>query len=167
MTILSFLFALALIGLGVWIALRPRKNDGSHNATFGNIAEGTHDAAVTRKTDAAITTRYLLYKVGSDAAHIAVGGASDIPIGTIEDEKSAAELTVAVNLLGKGGTKIMVASEAIDAGERVFAAGSGKVQDLPGSTGTYYQVGIALTAASADGDKIEVLDCVPIAVAVA
>jgi len=130
---------------------------------IANIAEGIHgDGKVTKLTDAAITTRYLLYKPGSDANHAAVSGASEIPLGTIADEASAAEEAVAVNVLGSTpGTLLMVASEAITQGEHVFTAASGKVQDLPAGAGTYYELGIALTASGADGDLIEVAHCVP------
>lgn len=132
---------------------------------------GTHDGAVNRLPDAAITTRNLLYKVGSDADHVAVCGASNIPIGTIDDEVSSAEVSagnqfLSVKLLGKGGTKRMVASEAISAGAKVYTAASGKVSLLSASAGTYYEVGTALTAAAADGDVIEVADSSPIKVVV-
>lgn len=121
-----------------------------------NIAEGVHVDSISRLTDAAITTRYLLYKKGTDADHIAVSGASDQPIGTVPDEADAAELWVEVALLGKGPTKKMVASEAIGAGVLVYAAASGKIA----TTGTQC-VGVSLIAASADADILEVLDIAP------
>ena len=118
-----------------------------------NIAEGRHAESVTKLTDAAITTRHLLYKVGSDVDHIAVAGATDTPLGVVADEATAAEEYVSVDLLGKGCTKRMVASEAVSAGARVFAAASGKI-----ATSGSVLVGIALTAATTDGDIIEVED---------
>lgn len=122
---------------------------------FANIAEGTHADSLTKLTDAAITTRHLLYKVGSDANHIAVSGATDIPLGTVADEATAAEEYVAVDLLGKGPTKRMVASEAMaTTGVNVFAAASGKIA-LTGSV----KVGVLLQTAGADGDVVEVADC--------
>ncbi|MEW6306186.1 MAG: capsid cement protein [Verrucomicrobiota bacterium] len=131
-------------------------------AHFANVAEGTHEGAFTSKTDAAIATRYLLAKDGSDDSHVAVCGASDIPLGVMTDEAEAAEDLIAVEVLGVSKrTLLMVASEAIDRGEHVYTAASGKVQDLPAGAGTYYEVGVALTAASADGDLIEVAHCVP------
>jgi hypothetical protein len=133
-----------------WRRLKPFK------ASFANIAEGVHESAITRKTDAAITARHLLYKKGTDADHIAVGGASDLPIGTVADEAKAAEESVAVQLLGHGPTKRMVASEAISAGVNVYAAASGKIA----TSGTVF-VGVSLDAAGADGDVIEVLDSSP------
>lgn len=130
---------------------------------IANIAEGTHgDGRISKLTDAAITTRYLLYKPGSDDNHIAACGASEIPLGTVADEATAAEQLVAVNVLGSsGGTLLMVASEAITVGEHVYTAASGKIQDVPAGAGTYYEVGIALTAAGANNDLIEVAHCVP------
>lgn len=131
-----------------------------------NIAEGTHAGTISRKADAA-ASEYTLVKVGSDAAHVAASAANEIPIGVLRSIPTAAEDEVTVELLGKGGsTVLMIASEAIDAGERVFAAAAGKVQDLPAGAGTYYQVGVALTAATTDGDLIEVDPCVAVATVV-
>jgi hypothetical protein len=122
---------------------------------FANIAEGTHTDNETKLTDAAITTRHLLYKIGSDANHIAVAGADDLVIGTVDDEASAAEEYVAVQLLGKGPTKRMVASEAMaTTGVDVFQAASGKIA-LSGTR----KVGVLKQTASADGDVVEVQDC--------
>lgn len=132
------------------------------------FGDGTHTDSVTRKTDAAIATRNLLFAVGSDGAHIAACGVAGIPVGTVDDEAAAAEENVAVLLLGKGSTKLMVASEAITAGEAVYTAANGKIQDLPTTTtAACYHVGYALTAAAADGDIIEVQDCAPIKTSVA
>jgi hypothetical protein len=114
---------------------------------------GTHEKAIGRYTDAAIPTRYLLVKKGSDADHIALCGAGDVPLGTVDDEASAAEKRVHVNLLGKGPSKKMVASGAIGAGVRVYAAAGGKIA----AAGTV-EVGISLTAAAADNDILEVND---------
>ena len=127
------------------------------NITLSNIAEGTHEDGITRLTDAAITTRHLLYKLGSDANHIAVCGASNVPLGTVADEAAAAEEYIAVSLLGATSkTRLMVASEALTVGELVFTAASGKISNLSASAGTYYQVGVTVTAAAADGDLVEV-----------
>lgn len=121
-----------------------------------NIAEGRHAASITKLTDAAITTRHLLYTVGSDADHIDVCGASDVAIGVVADEATAAEERVSVDLLGKGSTKRMVASAAIAAGAIVYSAAGGKIAD----SGTNV-VGVALTTVTTDGDIVEVMDTVP------
>ena len=57
------------------------------NAEF-NI--GVHEGAITKKVDAAIATRHLLAKFGSDADHVNKCGASDIPLGPMNDEAEAA-----------------------------------------------------------------------------
>jgi hypothetical protein len=129
---------------------------------LANIAEGTHEGSITRLTDAAVATRYLLATVGSDAAHAAICAANGIPIGVFTDEAAAAEANIAIELLGVSKrTLLVVASEAITAGEHVYTAADGKVQDLPTVAGTYYEVGVALTAASGDGVLLEVAHCVP------
>lgn len=135
---------------------------------FANIAEGRHlDGRITKLADAAIASRWLLVKFGTDADHVDLCGATDVPIGVCTDEPEAAEDATAVDLLGAApGTTLMVASEAITAGELVFTAASGKVQDLPAGAGTYYQVGRALNAAGADGDLVEVAPCFPLATVV-
>lgn len=163
-TLLILLAAIALAAV-VFLFLRGFRKP---LLPMANIAEGTHDGSVTRLTDAAIATRHLLFAVGSDGNHIAACGVAGIPVGTVNDEADAAEEQVGVLLLGKGPTKLMVASEAITAGEAVYTAANGKVQDLPVvTTAACYHVGYALTAAAADGDLIEVQDCAPIKTSVA
>ncbi len=129
---------------------------------------GTHDGAKTVKLDGTVTVRHLLYKLGTDDNHVAVCAATaDAPLGTIADE-GVAEDEVALLILGKGPTKRFVASEAIAVGDALFTTTTGKVQNFPGAgAATYWQVGIALTAAAADGDVVEASDCVPVKLVVA
>lgn len=124
-----------------------------------DAAVETHECSVTRTNDAAITTRHLLWKQGSTDNGIALCGATDLPLGTVDNEETATGVRQSVRLLGKGPTKKMVANAAITAGARVFTAASGKVSPTHGAT--LFQVGVALTAAAADGDIIEVADCPP------
>jgi hypothetical protein len=133
----------------------------SRKGLAANIAEGTHDASVNKTTDAAMSTRHLLAKVGTDIDHIDICAAANRPLGTVPDEPASGDLA-AVHLLGKGPTKKMVASGAITAGATVFTDAGGKVQAEPAAAGTFYQVGRALNAASADGDIVEVQDCSPV-----
>lgn len=126
-----------------------------------DAAVETHECSITRTNDAAVTARHLLWKQGSTDAGVALCGASDVPLGTIDNVESSTGLRQSVLLLGHGPTKKMVASEAITAGELVYTAASGKVQDQP-SGATVHLVGVALTAAGADGDIIEVATCVPV-----
>jgi hypothetical protein len=121
----------------------------------------THDASVRRKNDAAVTARHLLWQQGATDNGIAVNNATTCPLGTVDNVEAAIGEGQALLLLGKGPTKKMVASEAITAGKQVFTAAAGKVQDTPTGV-TVYLVGTTLTSAAADGDIIEVQDCVPV-----
>lgn len=142
---------LAVAGLALLCLNRTKK---IHCA---NIGVGQHNGNVTYKTDAAITTRYLLGKIGSDAAHVAVSDAADIPLGVITDEAAAAEDLVNLALFGSGEKTLkVVASAAIAAGAFVVGADGGKTRTLPAVAGTYYIVGRALNAAAADGDTVEI-----------
>jgi hypothetical protein len=132
-----------------------------------NIGEGTHEAKVPivlNTTIAAGTHHLLVYKTSATAG--AVAAAANPAIGTVADLQAAGHTsgdTATISLLGKGGTKLMVANAAVSAGARVFSAAAGKVSPTSGS-GIYY-LGIALTAAAADNDVIEVADTVPVLVA--
>lgn len=132
-----------------------------------DAAVETHEHSVTRTNDAAITLRHLLWKKGAGDGTVALAGATDVPLGTIDNVTTGTAERQSVLLLGKGGTKKMVAAGAIGAGARVFAAASGKVQALPAGAGTYKCVGTALTATAADADVLEVNDHAPFDVTVA
>lgn len=73
-------------------------------------------------------------------------------IGTLEDTTFASGDVVGVRLLPGEGTFKMMASAAITSGAYVYQTASGKIDDVG-----FIPVGIALEAASADGDIIEVL----------
>jgi len=73
-------------------------------------------------------------------------------IGTLEDTTFASGDVVGVRLLPGEGTFKMVAAAAITSGANVYCAANGKIDDVG-----FIPVGIALEAASADGDIIEVL----------
>ncbi len=158
------LLLVAVLLISSWIASRPR---GHLLASLANVAEGFYPGRKTYKTDAAVGTRYLLGKIGSDLSHVAVCGAADKPLGIISDEAAAAEDLVNVDLLGTTTeTKIGVASEAIAVGADVYTAADGKVQDEPAAAGTYWRIGKALSAAGADDDQIEFDPHAPVRVVV-
>lgn len=146
---------------GKWRAARLNRASGGERAggtvLLANIAEGTHESALTKAADAAIAERFLLAKIGSAADRVAVCGAADTPIGVIGDEAAAAGDLVAVSPLGSSrGTLRMVAGAAIVQGTLLEPAASGRVQTLGGGAGTHHVVGRALDAATAAGDVIEV-----------
>jgi hypothetical protein len=141
--------------------IRFIKNLFKTRPVFANVAEGVHPGLVTRTLENAVNTRHLIGKTGSTTGQVALCGAADSPLGVITDTGEAGD-PVNVHLLSTSRTTaLMVASEAISAGQDVYTAASGKVQNQPGITGTYYQVGRALTAATGDGATIEVEPCAP------
>ncbi len=161
--VFAVLITAGILG-NLYFRARPLPRGRKGRIALANIAEGTHlDGKVTYLADAALSTRHLVGKIGSDASHVAACGTSDIPLGTITDEATAAEDPVSVSVFGAApGTRRGVASAAITAGDMVVPAASGKLRTLPGSAGTYYICGRALTAAAADGDVIEFAPCLPI-----
>lgn len=91
-------------------------------------------------------------RVVLSSGKLAAASASQQMLGTLEDA-SFADLDVrTVRLRTASGTRKMVASEAITAGNPVYAAASGKVA----ADGSVME-GIALEASSNDGDIIEVM----------
>jgi len=92
-------------------------------------------------------------RVKLSSGKLAAAGVADPSIGTLE-EASFADLDIrAVRLKTAVGTVLMVASGAISLGANVYGAASGKVSSTFGPQ----HEGIALQAATADGDIIEVL----------
>lgn len=159
-TLIRILTVLAIIGVALAFLHKAGCFKGrTRRVRLANIAEGRHATAIiTRKADAAITERYRIVKVGSDASHIAITAAiTDVPLGVCLDEPAAAEAVVSVQLLGGClGTVFMRAAGAISADAVLEATANGRVQALTTSAGTHYAVGRAITAAANAGDIIEV-----------
>lgn len=139
-------------------------------ASSSCLAANTYDAAVdihceslNRTNDAAVSTRHLLWKEGATPGKtVALCGAANAPLGTVDNIESATGAYQKVILLGKEQTVKMVASAAIAIGANVYTAANGKIQDATTLTaGSYYHVGRLLTAAGADGDVVEVESIVP------
>ncbi len=138
---------------------------GSRLVRLANIAEGVSDGNKTYLADAAQASTGKLVKIGSDASHVAVTTANtESPIGVCDDETSAAEDNVNVQLLGqKKGTILMRAHAAITAGDEIVPAAAGRIQTITGITSaTVYVCGKALNAATTQDDLVEVMHCVPI-----
>lgn len=132
--------------------------------SLSNVAEGTHKYGITKLTDAAFNNRFLLGKVGSDAAHVNVCGANDLPMYIVTDECTAAEEPLNCQLLGAiEGSCRMVASGTPAVGAELFTAALGKVSAVPTVPGTYYRVGRVLTAPAADGEVFEAVPYSPTA----
>ncbi len=92
-------------------------------------------------------------RVKLSAGKLAYAGVADVGIGTLEQDCFADGDVVDVRLRNLQGTVKMIAAGAVTSGAVVYAAANGKIDD----TASNQQVGIALEAATADGDIIEVL----------
>ena len=77
----------------------------------------------------------------------------DVTLGTTSSSALAGD-RVRVLIQHAAGTMTFVATGAINVGDRVYTAASGKVKRSAGGSATY--LGIALQSAGADGDRLEV-----------
>lgn len=157
--------ALAFIGL----AFRPLRMNG---VEFANIAEGSHQDGVKSFTpnvgDAGTTERYLLYKKGTDADHITVASAGDIPLGVADDliDVNNLDIPIAVKLLGAvRGTVRVVSDGTLTDGCKVTTANSGRAA---ATTTTNLVIGICIigtdqsaAGTSAAGDVCEMIPQLP------
>lgn len=102
---------------------------------------------------AAAIDPFLLVK--HDAGTWAIAGATDVALGATTRKVKSGEITQPRRPSAGGMT--LVASAAIVAGAEVVQDAAGKVKTLPTTGGgTAIRRGIALTAAGADGDWIDV-----------
>ncbi|MDR0679727.1 MAG: DUF2190 family protein [Puniceicoccales bacterium] len=127
---------------------------------LSNVAEGTHAGNITKVAAEPITQKYLLCKLDGETGNVSIASASNQPIGVATDEADANDF-VNIALLGACDTIKMTTSGVVQAGTIVVADAGGKVKGLPAATGTYYQVGIALAKADANG-IVECVSCLPI-----
>jgi len=106
-------------------------------------------------TAGAAIGKHILVKL--DTAKLAVAGLAEQAVGVIEDEAFADGDLRAVRLLSAQGTIKCVAAAAVAEAAVVYGRALGKVDDV--STSSAIRVGVALEAATAAGDIIEVLPC--------
>ncbi|MFH5805301.1 capsid cement protein [Alienimonas sp. DA493] len=104
-------------------------------------------------TSSGAIPKYSLVSTDTGAATVSVCGAGETPIGSVNVGCDASGEAVAVRLPNAPGTEILIASAAIAVGDRVKPAAGGKIV-TDNAAGTY---GTALTAATADGQYVEVL----------
>jgi len=101
----------------------------------------------------AALSRYTRVRLDSNGEVALCAAASEDGIGTLVNDALAADDQVAVRLVTKEGTHVMLASGAVTKGNVVYADASGKVTATPGTV----KVGVANEAATDDGDVIEVV----------
>ncbi|MBL9084202.1 MAG: hypothetical protein JNK76_20550 [Planctomycetales bacterium] len=91
-------------------------------------------------------------RVVLSGGYLAAAGAGDIELGTMEERSFSTDTAAPVRLRNAQGTRRMIANAAISQYAAVYAAASGKV--APSGP---RKIGIALTAAGANNDVLEVL----------
>ncbi len=104
-------------------------------------------------TAGAAIGKHILVKLGS--GKLSVAALAEQPIGTLEDESFADMDVRNVRLLSARGTILCVADAAITSGVVVYGRELGKISDVSDSSAV--RIGIALEAAGARGDIIEVM----------
>ena len=103
------------------------------------------------------TKQYTFVKLDSDGKVAAASGATDIPIGVLQNAPIAGQ---EAEVLVVGGTKV-VAGAAIGEGALVGTSAAGKAVALvAGTDTTKYVVGTLLTESAADGNIVTaVINC--------
>lgn len=165
----KFVIALATAS-AAWLRGRNRTS-----VAACNIAEGVHEGAkITKLADVALTSRFLVVKVGSDIDHVAICTASDIPLGIATDEPTAADIAsdtaggreyfsrTNVNVFGgalqetQRGQAGSANGGVIAAGDFITADAAGQLKTKPAAGGgACYCVGRALQATTAQGQVFE------------
>lgn len=144
--IIALLIACALIGLAS--AIQPR------GIALANEA-GEHATALTRSAEVAIGTIGLLLKAGTAANEVDIATAGDRPLFVALREAAIDDLVAVAPLCG-AHTRTLVAGAAIAVGDELYCVGSGQVAAAADAASGDYRVGVALTAAAAQGDEVEV-----------
>lgn len=101
----------------------------------------------------AVSQGRLVKLSSASGTHVEHNGAGQTGFVGVALHDAAAGKPVAVLLRGPWSTAVVVAAEAFDAGATLYAAASGKVKDSADGAA----IGTALSAATADGDYVEML----------
>jgi hypothetical protein len=146
--ILSICLMLALFGTGIFATRSPTRLRRITASNASPRAVLRHQR-ITRALDATVTSLYLLAKQGASDDTIAVCGATDRPVGVMDDTGAEGE-SIAMRLFGVADeTLLMVASAAISAGDLLYTAASGTVTNV--SSAGAFCVGRAMIDAAEDG----------------
>ena len=127
--------------------------------------DNTHKNNITKTASADMSKGTVVKLTSADSAKIEACAATDAnAIGVVLDTVKSGD-NVSVALFGVANHTVeAIASAAITAGAKVYLAASGKVQPAPDATSsaqTVYCVGVALTAAYADGNIVELAHRAP------
>ena len=141
----------------------------ANNAIIVSTTPKGHATAVA---DAPFTSRYLIAKRGANEYSIAIAGQGDIPYGVVPDMTPTTDTDLSyplpVNILGLNeDTERMICSGAIAIDQLLTTDAAGQVRPVPSAAGTYWVLGKAKTATTAQGDQVEVIPSFPHQVTIA
>lgn len=134
---------------------------------FANIGEGTFETGVrSYLPDAATASRYLIYKIGSDADHVAVAGLNDVSIGVSNDQADVG-VPIAIQLFGaKPGLLRVVTDGTIANGNYVKAGANGQATlAASGDAGIFGKALFGTDTSANAGDVISIVHDLPSKVA--
>lgn len=115
------------------------------------MATQTPTFSITRKANADLSAKqYLFMELVAGGKVDTCGATTDVAVGVLQNDPKSGELASVAIL----GTSKVVAGGAITEGDFVSPTAAGKAQT---TVATQYPRGIALEAAAADGDIIEIL----------
>jgi len=102
------------------------------------------------------SNQYYFTKMSSSQDYISlVDGATDVPIGILQDKPAAAGAECSVRILGSSK---VVAGETLSVGNQVGSGADGKATVLtPGTDTTKYVIGVVVQAATTDSEIAEVI----------
>lgn len=118
----------------------------------GSIQDGP---VLTLPTDSTLG-QYLRVSVGTDG-YLNVAGATDKDVGTTILPVLTSGVPASVRHRLTPGTCKFTVSEAVEVGDILYSAASGKVSDTDNTGSGGEIVGIAIEAATADGQIIEAI----------
>lgn len=136
--------------------------DSVNSSVLATSSVKRHDEGIMSfYCDATITARYTIVKIGATpGSTVQVAGYQDTPVGVCLDEDTDTTVPVAVRLFGGSarGTIVGVSAAAISIGDLLETGASGTVQTMvtTASSGNHWCIGIALTAATAASQAVEI-----------
>ena len=130
---------------------------------FANIGEGTFESGVkTYIADAATGGRYLIYKIGTDADHVAIAGLNDVAIGVSNDQAVLGD-PIAIQLFGcKPGMLRVQTDGTIANGDFMKSGAAGQAtKATTGDAGIFGKALFGTDTSNAAGDTITFVHDVP------
>ena len=130
---------------------------------FANIGEGIAPNGIKMFIPDAITTsRYLLYKKGSDVDHVAITTTGETPIGSSDDQAVDIPIPLAINVFGavRGTVKVVTDGTVAD-GNYVKCGTLGRVTVAVTTDVVIGKAIIGTDATAAAGDVIAIIPIMP------